>query len=128
MFRPITFSVLKTKAARKFIMLFMTTTDILLLTNVKEKTMKCTKCNGEDFEFVESYQYKINVFIKIAILIVLIPIILITFLTSHIAIASVAIIALLAIGLIIKIIEKQMSRKTRTKAICKNCGKTFYLN
>ena len=88
--------------------------------------MKCPKCHKEEFEFVESYKKHINIFIKIGIYYILIIIAIIGLFTNA-KIGATAITILILSVIIIKIIEKQMSRKTRTKAICKNCGKTFYL-
>lgn len=89
--------------------------------------MKCTNCNSENIEFIESYK-KANpiFFIIVTILLVILLIIAIIRLDLRVIILSST---LIAITIIIYIITNIIiSHKTRTKAICRDCGNIWYLD
>lgn len=88
--------------------------------------MRCTKCGCQQFAYTEEVRQGISIWKKI--LVALIAIIA-TFAGLFIWWPSLIIILpLISItGLIVRIMDKKVSNKSKTKAICQFCGNVTYL-
>ena len=91
--------------------------------------MKCPKCANEEVQIVEGVKGKINIWWKIlaGVLGAYLFIGGIAMLKENSVLFAIGFVYVIVVPIVLKIIEYQRTRKTTTKAVCKNCGNVWFL-